>query len=113
MHDLNIVHRDLKTENMLFCKNKQFIKLIDFGLSQFCTNDKPELHETKGTLYYLAPEVIKGSYDKRCDLWSMGVIAYRLLSGQFPFFGTDDMDLDEKILECDYDFSGAEWFNIS
>ena len=101
---------------MLFCKNKQYIKLIDFGLSQFCCGhsaEKCQLHETMGTLTYMAPEVINGNYDKRCDLWSIGVIAYRLLSGKFPFFGTEDKDLDEKILTSDYDFTGAEWANIS
>ena len=92
---------------MLFCKNRQYIKLIDFGLSQFCTSDTVELHDYKGTLCYLAPEVLRANYDKRCDLWSLGVVTYRLLSGKFPFFGNDDKDLDEMILDCEYDFSSA------
>ena len=72
-----------------------------------------------GTLAYMAPEVIncchdkRCGYDKRCDLWSIGVIAYRLLSGQFPFFETDSKDMDENIFSFDYDFAGAEWTHIS
>ena len=68
------------------CKNKKFVKLIDFGLSQFLgSGGEEELHEKMGTRSYMAPEVIRGKYDKRCDLWSVGVITFVLLSGKFPF----------------------------
>ena len=66
-----------------------------------------------GTPYYLAPEVIRGNYDKRCDLWSFGVIAYVLLSGSVPFVGSDEKDLDDKILSCDYDFDDEIWRTVS
>lgn len=67
-----------------------------------------------GTPYYLAPEVILGKYDKRCDLWSLGVVAFLLLSGSFPFFGGNTAeDLDNKILTNDYDFEEDEWMGIS
>jgi len=94
LHELNIVHRDLKTENMLFCKNKKFVKLIDFGFAKFC-HKVPQLSGIKGTPYFMSPEVVKGeSHDKRTDLWSMGVITYLLLSGKPPFRGNDNADLD-------------------
>lgn len=60
LHDLKIAHRDLKTENMIFCKNRQFVKLIDFGLSKFCSSSK--FTATMGTPDYTAPEVLKGKY---------------------------------------------------
>ena len=98
------MHRDLKTENMLFCKNKKFVKLIDFGLAKFC-HKTPELDEIKGTPYFMSPEMIKGEkYDKGTDLWSMGVITYLLLVGRMPFLGNAYKDLDEAILSCDYYF---------
>lgn len=50
----------------------------------------------------MSPEVLEGSYDKRCDLWSMGVVAYRLLTGEFPFTAATEEELEEKILSCDY-----------
>lgn len=63
------------------------------------------MNEIKGTPYFMSPEVVKGEkYDKRTDLWSMGVITYYLLAGQPPFRGNDNDDLDDKILSCDYDF---------
>jgi len=81
-HRHNIVHRDLKLENFLFenyADNAQ-LKLIDFGLSQYF---QPEqiMHKTVGTPYYVAPEVMEGSYNAKCDIWSLGVITYMLLSG--------------------------------
>ena len=113
LHGLNIVHRDIKTENVLLCKNKQFAKLIDFGFSEFCSQKHKYLTRTMGTPYYLAPEVTRGKYDKRCDLWSVGVMVFLLLSGQVPFVGEDAKDLDAKILSCDYDFDGEVWNSVS
>ena len=53
-----------------------------------------ELSGMMGTLYYMAPEVIRGKYDKRCDLWSLGVITFVILSGQFPFYASDSDKLE-------------------
>ena len=86
LHELSIIHCDLKTENMLFDKQKKSVKLIDFGFANLCrTEDDAEearFDEFKGTPYYIAPEVIHGDYDKRADLWSLGVVTYVLLAGQ-------------------------------
>ena len=109
MHSLNIVHRDLKTENMLFAKNEKFVKLIDFGFANFCKQKKAKMHDAKGSPYYMSPEVWRGDYDKRCDLWSMGVVTFYLLAGKFPFMGKDEDDLTDKILSCDYDFDDEVW----
>lgn len=68
LHEHNIVHRDLKPENFLMndTGDDAEIKLIDFGLSKrFSTKDNIEkMHTVVGTPYYVAPEVLKGNYDK-------------------------------------------------
>lgn len=70
IHRLNIVHRDLKPENFLFstAKQTQELKLVDFGLSNKFSNKFEKLHSTVGTPFYIAPEVLKGNYDSKCDL---------------------------------------------
>jgi calcium-dependent protein kinase len=94
MHKLNICHRDLKPENFLCLNNepmeKNFIKIIDFGLSaRYKDGDK--LRSRAGTPMYAAPEVITGQdYTQLCDLWSIGVIMFILLSGRPPFPGAND-----------------------
>jgi len=86
-HSKSVCHRDLKPENILIDNKETLsIKLIDFGTSQkFDTEEKMEL--ILGTAYYIAPEVLKGEYDEKCDVWSCGVILYILLSGSPPFNG--------------------------
>ena len=87
------MHRDLKTENMLFSHNKKFVKLIDFGFANFCQK-KTGLTEVMGTPLYMSPEVLRGKYDKSCDLWSMGVVTYYLLIGKFPFVAPSEDQLE-------------------
>lgn len=57
-----------------------------------------------GTPYYVSPEVLEGKYDKRCDLWAMGVITFILLAGYPPFNGDTTAEVFKKIKTCDYDF---------
>jgi calcium-dependent protein kinase len=57
-----------------------------------------------GTPYYVSPEVLEGMYDKRCDLWAIGVISYILLSGSPPFSGKNELDVFNNIRSCNYDF---------
>jgi calcium-dependent protein kinase len=91
----------MKPENILFTDGNH-IKLIDFGLAKIC---KSQLMSTKlGTPYFISPEVLSGAYDKRTDLWSIGVITYILLSGEPPFYGESTADVFKKIKSCDYDF---------
>ena len=69
LHSKGIMHRDLKLEDFLFSSTKldSELKLIDFGLSKYFRQDEIH-HEAVGTPYIVAPEVLKGSYDEKCDL---------------------------------------------
>ena len=118
LHDNNIAHRDLKPENFLFESddNDSILKLIDFGLSnKFCSKKgKVERMETiVGTPYYVAPEVLKGAYGPLCDMWSIGVIMFILLSGKYPFVGNTENEIFKKILTSDVNMSSGVWKTLS
>lgn len=89
-HDIGVVHRDLKPENVLIDKElNNTLKIIDFGTS-IMRKEHEQLTNTHGTSYYIAPEVLKKKYNEKCDVWSIGVILFILLSGKPPFDGKDD-----------------------
>ena len=105
-HKRNIVHRDLKPENILIDSvkdNKIIIKVIDFGTADNFT-PKGKLRSTMGTPYYIAPEVLSGSYNEKCDVWSCGVILYIMLSGTPPFNGSTDEDIMRAVKKTKFTF---------
>lgn len=103
LHSKDIVHRDIKPENVLFQEenddDQSPVKLIDFGLSVRHAEGAHPLRSRVGTPYYMAPEVLDGEYDRACDLWSIGVVTYVMLTGRPPFNGRTDDDIFEKIRE--------------
>ena len=131
IHGMGIAHRDLKLENILFSSEKPSspIKIIDFGFSVFLgknnenSKDKETENEKKtvykrlkskvGTLYYISPEIIKGNYDEKCDIWACGVILYILLAGYPPFNGNTDKEVYNQITNIKLDFEKERWKNIS
>ncbi|XP_064186726.1 MAP kinase-interacting serine/threonine-protein kinase 1 [Anguilla rostrata] len=143
LHTKGIAHRDLKPENILceFADRVSPVKICDFDLgsgvkmSSACTPiTTPELTTPCGSAEYMAPEVVEvftdeaTFYDKRCDLWSLGVILYIMLSGCPPFTGHCGTDcgwergetcracqnnLFESIQEGKYEFPEKDWARIS
>jgi len=85
MHSQGIVHRDIKPENIMLTSRDE-LKLIDFGLSKRTQNNQ-QMKTIAGTPYYMAPEVLEGKYDAKCDTWSLGVLLYVFMSGYLPFQG--------------------------
>jgi len=112
VHCHGMVHRDLKLENFLYDhQGGSHLKMIDFGFSKY-TSDNARMKTSCGTLAYVAPEVLKRSYTSACDLWSVGVIVYILLSGHMPFHG-DSEEKMKSITRARLEFKHEHWGGIS
>uniref|UniRef100_A0A6B2LCY0 non-specific serine/threonine protein kinase n=1 Tax=Arcella intermedia TaxID=1963864 RepID=A0A6B2LCY0_9EUKA len=114
MHNVGIVHRDLKLENLLLDETKSIVKVSDFGLSINMNVETPS--KCVGSIFYVAPEVlIDESYGSGVDIWSVGVMAFMLISGSPPFDAPDEeennMEIFEKICKVEYSFEAPEWEN--
>ncbi len=117
MHDRGIVHRDLKFENILFAREQCYdIKILDFGLSkQFKSKKTGYMYERVGTIYTMAPEVVGNDddvpYTAQADVWSIGVMAYMLLSPDHtkPFFHKDFSTLVDLIREGKVNYDPPIW----
>ena len=116
IHQYGIAHRDLKPENVLMTSKDENadLRILDFGLSKIIGPDE-KCTEPYGTLSYVAPEVLLDiPYGKEVDLWSLGVIAYLMLSGSLPF---DDRESEEEIarktVSEDPPYKGSIWKKIS
>ena len=105
MKEKKIIHRDLKLENILIKyidkeKKKYIIKLSDYGCSKRLQSLSRYCSTYSGTLAYMSPEILKGEkYNYKCDLWSIGIIIYRLIYGELPYLGVNDMALINRIEE--------------
>ena len=115
-HNNGICHRDLKPENLLYLRagseKNNPIRVIDFGLSQVISPEK-KLKTRVGTAYYVSPEILKGDYTEKCDVWSAGVILYIFLSGDPPFNGPNDSAIYSKIAQMKFTFPEKKWSSIS
>jgi len=114
MHSRRILPRDLKPENLLY-KDKAPgapLKLIDFGLAlQIPFNGRAT--EVCGTTSYMAPEVLNANYAMECDVWSLGVITYFMLSGTLPFPGKSEDEKETRILRGEFSTEGKRWEHVS
>jgi serine/threonine protein kinase len=98
----NIIHRDIKTENILFKDSSQdTIVLIDFGISIRLDNNSIDINKNVQTIYYRAPEIILGSvYDYKIDMWSLGCVVYEIFY-RTPLFqckNNDELFLNQNII---------------
>ena len=121
LHSHNIVHRDLKLENILIQEKEKSktngedlfnIKIIDFGTARIFDN-KRNPQSIVGSSYYIAPEVLKQKYNKECDLWSVGVILYMFIVGHAPFDGCDDEEITNSIQRGIYRKDDKRWKKAS
>ncbi|XP_046341997.1 ribosomal protein S6 kinase alpha-5-like isoform X2 [Haliotis rufescens] len=124
MHAKGVVHRDLKPENLIFEDNTDDaeIKIVDFGFARLNPENQP-LKTPCFSLPYAAPEVLRQTtsretgYDESCDLWSLGVILYTMLSGKAPFQAKSHEDTAEAIMSRikggEFDMSLPEWKSVS
>jgi serine/threonine protein kinase len=118
LHSLNIVHRDLKPENVLLRSTEKSdyddIVLADFGLSKILDKTQAFLRTRTGSFGYIAPEVLMSlPYGKPVDIWSIGIIAYSLLTGTMPYNGDGfDEELND-ILDHRLDYDAPSWHGVS
>ena len=113
--DDKIIHTPrTSTINLNSMKIKNFeLKLIDFGCAKIFSKHKKNFEDTIGTLIYCSPEVLKNNYNKKCDIWSCGVLMYVLLSGHFPFFGKTQKEIKKNILSGKFTFNEKYFSHIS
>ncbi|XP_043937572.1 serine/threonine-protein kinase D2 [Protopterus annectens] len=113
LHFKNIVHCDLKPENVLLAAAEPFpkVKLCDFGFARII-GEKSFRRSVVGTPAYLAPEVLLNQgYNRSLDMWSVGVIMYVSLSGTFPF--NEDEDINDQIQNATFMYPPNPWRDIS
>jgi TolB-like protein/cytochrome c-type biogenesis protein CcmH/NrfG len=106
-HERGIVHRDLKTANLMLTADSR-VKVLDFGIARRVANPAIDtatgmpttaLDVISGTLAYMAPELLRGAVaDCRSDIWAMGVVLYELIAGRRPFAGVTTFELSSAIL---------------
>jgi len=103
-HELGVVHRDVKPENVFLCETDDplFVKVIDFGVAK-ARDDEPSTATDAGALlgtpHYMSPEQLLDAttIDHRADLWALGVVAYHALTGERPFRGSSPAALSTAI----------------
>ncbi|GIY65283.1 ribosomal protein S6 kinase alpha-5 [Caerostris extrusa] len=125
MHSRGVVHRDLKPENLLYVDSSDnTIKIVDFGFARILPSGSQKMVSPCFTLQYAAPEVLKQSvcassvgYSEACDLWSLGVVMYTMLSGKTPFQSysqdTSAATIMQRIREGEFSFAGPQWDVVS
>ena len=119
LHSKNIVHRDLKLENILLSDKSAsaVVKIADFGLARFFADDS-QLRTICGSPLYVAPEILDiganmETYTPAVDMWSIGVMLYILLSGNSPFENEDEQSLFQMIRLGEYSMDDHLWDHVS
>uniref|UniRef100_A0A915AEL2 non-specific serine/threonine protein kinase n=1 Tax=Parascaris univalens TaxID=6257 RepID=A0A915AEL2_PARUN len=120
LHANQVVHRDLKPSNVMYASAKadaDSIRIIDFGFAKQLRAENGLLMTPCYTAQFVAPEVLKKQgYDMSCDVWSLGVLLYTMLSGEAPFAtGANDTpsQILERVGEGRFSLCGPTWANVS
>lgn len=103
MHANDIVHRDIKPDNLLISKD-DVLKIVDFGVSEMFVKGNDRLKKSAGSPAFMAPELCVTRHGevsgKAADIWSMGVTLYCLIYGKTPFMSSNIIELYEQIKEA-------------
>ena len=111
IHKKNIIHRDIKLDNILLDNNYK-CKICDFGVSRVMKKEE-YITEQCGTPAYLAPEIIRdlGYKNLKADIWSLGILLYSIVTGNMPFKANSIDSLQKKILKGNFDFGDSQISN--
>ncbi len=100
IHEMGLLHRDIKSENLFLCKN--VVKIGDLGAAR-ALGEGARAATMVGTTYYMSPEImLNKEYGNKVDIWSVGVVFYELLTNSLPFKGYDAEEIKKKVTSCDY-----------
>jgi len=119
-HHLGIVHRDIKSSNLMLTP-RQLVKVLDFGLAKPAPTRDTQLTQASltmegmvvGTLNYMPPEQLRGGHvDHRADLFSLGVVLYEMLTGHLPFAGESMADIADRILNREPEAIGRHTYSV-
>jgi serine/threonine protein kinase len=108
LHDKGFVHRDLRPESWMLSdlSEEPELKLTNFRMAVECSKDE-KLSQACGTLHYVAPEVLRGSYGRQADTWTIGVLVFLIVYGSYPFDGDSAEVVMKNILSNDPDWSNS------
>lgn len=124
IHDVRIIHRDIKGGNLIFTDDgpDSIVKIIDFGTARISGVGKygqTEVDKVIGTPWFIAPESLNRTITFQSDIWSLGVLTYQMLTGCMPFNDRNNsmnpnlQELFKSIFADDPDFSDEKWYGIS
>lgn len=115
LHSQNVIHRDIKADNILMDED-DVVKIVDFGVSEIFEQDNDEIKKTAGSPAYMAPELARLSNGtnidqvqkiagRPADIWSLGVVLYYILTGKLPFVASTVVELFDSIINNPVDLS--------
>ena len=83
--------------------------MIDFGTSHHYSSNDNLMHQMYGTPYYIAPEILTGTYTEKCDIWSIGVIVFIMLCGKPPFTGRTEDEIIANVRASNWSYKDSIW----